>query len=82
MEALALLPWWNRKYKGVYSTRSGFRASMWHGAKMQHCRVRETLEQPVAWKIAPHLLFGVWLTLQRLCSRVCLSASGSIARLP
>lgn len=39
MKRLASLPWWNRKYKGVYSTRGGFRASMWHGSKMHHCRV-------------------------------------------
>ena len=39
LNELAALPWWTKKYKGVYLTRGGYRASLWHSGRMQHCRV-------------------------------------------
>ncbi|KAA0146802.1 hypothetical protein FNF28_07630 [Cafeteria roenbergensis] len=44
LNELAALPWWTKKYKGVYLTRGGYRASLWHSGRMQHCRSVPTAE--------------------------------------
>ncbi|KAA0177885.1 hypothetical protein FNF27_00433 [Cafeteria roenbergensis] len=54
LNELAALPWWTKKYKGVYLTRGGYRASLWHSGRMQHCRSVPTAEL-AARAIAPDL---------------------------